>query len=185
MLLRFRNINNRRASQIAKNWHASERTANMYRPLRRGSLFRPFLQNTSGLLKKLGKAEGQQYPFVGTNLGTDRTYLVFRLTMRHRTCVAAYRKNRQRGQLFLFQFPNPPAGIAAPVPVGSAPELSHTRTEPQPSCPACGTNPRGRNAPGSNLPVRHVPTPFPFRNYPTTFVTSGPRFSRTDEFSDL
>jgi hypothetical protein len=31
------------------------------------------------------------------------------------------------------------AGIAALVPVGSAPELSHKRTEPQMSGPACGT----------------------------------------------
>src|SRR5207302_2478313 len=52
-----------------------------------------------------------------------------------------------------------PAGIAALVPVGSAPELSHKRTEPQLSCRACGTYLHGRNAPGNNLPIRHVPTP--------------------------
>src|SRR5258708_25698716 len=51
------------------------------------------------------------------------------------------------------------AGIAALVPVGSAPELSHKRTEPQLSCRACGTYPRGRNAPGNNLPIRHVLEP--------------------------
>src|ERR1700704_4052633 len=45
------------------------------------------------------------------------------------------------------------AGIAAPVPVGSAPELSHKRTEPQLSCPACGTYRHGLNAPGNNSPV--------------------------------
>src|SRR5260370_10893490 len=50
-------------------------------------------------------------------------------------------------------------GIAALVPVGSAPELSHKRTEPQLSCRACGTYPRGRNAPGNNLPIRHAPAP--------------------------
>src|SRR2546426_2970110 len=51
------------------------------------------------------------------------------------------------------------AGSAAPVPVGSAPELSHKRTEPQPSCQACGTYLHGLNAPGNNLPIRHVPAP--------------------------
>src|SRR6266404_8082980 len=52
-----------------------------------------------------------------------------------------------------------PAGIAAPVPVGSAPELSHKRTEPQRSCPACGTYLHGLNALSNNLPIRPVPTP--------------------------
>src|SRR4029453_8105700 len=51
-----------------------------------------------------------------------------------------------------------PAGIAAPVPVGSAPELFHKRTEPQLSCRVCGTYLHGLNAPGNNLPIRHVPT---------------------------
>src|SRR5437660_7373465 len=51
------------------------------------------------------------------------------------------------------------AGIAALVPVGSAPELSHKRTEPRLSCRACGTYLHGLNAPGSNLPIRPVPTP--------------------------
>src|SRR5271157_314249 len=51
------------------------------------------------------------------------------------------------------------AGIAALVPVGSAPELSHKRTEPRLSCRACGTYPHGLNAPGNNLPIRPVPTP--------------------------
>src|SRR5215510_1010401 len=50
------------------------------------------------------------------------------------------------------------AGIAALVPVGSGPELSHTMTEPQLSCRACGTYLHGLNAPGNNLPIRHVPT---------------------------
>src|ERR1700733_2272137 len=51
------------------------------------------------------------------------------------------------------------AGIAALVPVGSAPELSHKRTEPRLSCRACGTYLHGLNAPGNNSPIRHVPTP--------------------------
>src|SRR5947209_18745676 len=51
------------------------------------------------------------------------------------------------------------AGIAALVPVGSAPELSRKSTEPQRSCRACGTYRHGLNAPGSNLPIRHDPTP--------------------------
>src|SRR5580704_11131285 len=51
------------------------------------------------------------------------------------------------------------AGTAALVPVGSAPELSHKRPEPQRSCRACGTYPRGLNAPDNNSPVRHLPTP--------------------------
>src|SRR5260370_38617204 len=50
------------------------------------------------------------------------------------------------------------AGIAAPVPVGSAPEPSHKRTGPQLSCRACGTYLHGLNAPNSNSPNRHVPT---------------------------
>src|ERR1700758_4918248 len=50
-------------------------------------------------------------------------------------------------------------GIAALVPVGSAPELSHKRTEPPLPCRACGTYPHGRNAPGNNLPDLPVPTP--------------------------
>src|SRR6266498_1972670 len=51
------------------------------------------------------------------------------------------------------------AGTAALVPVGSAPELSHKRTEPRLSCRACDTFLHGLNAPGNNLPIRHVPTP--------------------------
>src|SRR6266404_9444021 len=49
------------------------------------------------------------------------------------------------------------AGIAALVPVGSAPALSHRKPGPQRSCRACGTYRHGLNAPGSNLPIRHVP----------------------------
>src|SRR5580692_9822157 len=51
------------------------------------------------------------------------------------------------------------AGIAALVPVGSGPAPSHTTPEPQLSCRACGTYLHGRNAPGSNSSIRHVPTP--------------------------
>src|SRR5580704_1613092 len=51
------------------------------------------------------------------------------------------------------------AGIVARVPVGSAPELSHRRTEPRLSCRACGTYRHGLNVTGNNLPIRRVPTP--------------------------
>src|ERR1700723_696419 len=61
--------------------------------------------------------------------------------------------------IFISAAESAPAGIAAPAPAGSAPALSHKRTGPQRSCPACGTTPRGRNAPGSNLSIRHVPGP--------------------------
>src|SRR2546427_7522467 len=60
---------------------------------------------------------------------------------------------------FISTAESAPAGIAALVPVGSAPELSHKRTEPQLSCRACGTYLHGLNAPGNNLPIRHVPAP--------------------------
>src|SRR5260221_407660 len=50
------------------------------------------------------------------------------------------------------------AGIVAQVPVGSAPELAHKTTGPPRSCRACGTYPRGRNAPNNSSPIRHVPT---------------------------
>src|SRR6185503_6401092 len=66
----------------------------------------------------------------------------------------------QAGDLFfILTAESALAGIAALVPVGSAPELSHKRTEPQLSCRACGTYRHGLNAPGNNLPIRHVPTP--------------------------
>src|SRR6478736_3910565 len=51
------------------------------------------------------------------------------------------------------------AGIGAPVPVGSGPELSHKRTEPQLSCRDCCTYLHGLNAPVNNFPIRHDPTP--------------------------
>src|SRR5215467_1802873 len=51
------------------------------------------------------------------------------------------------------------ARIVALVPVGSAPVPSHKKPEPQRSCPACGTYRHGLNAPGSNSPIRHAPTP--------------------------
>src|ERR1700722_437518 len=51
------------------------------------------------------------------------------------------------------------AGIGAPVPAGSGPKLSRTRSELRPSGRACGTYRRGRNAPDNNLPVRPVPAP--------------------------
>jgi hypothetical protein len=60
---------------------------------------------------------------------------------------------------FISTADSAPAGIAALVPVGSTPEISHKRTEPQPSCRACGTYLRGLNAPGNSLSVRPVPTP--------------------------
>ena len=54
------------------------------------------------------------------------------------------------------------AGIFALVSVGSAPELSHKKTEAQLSHRACGTYLRGLNAlnaPNSNSPIRSVPAP--------------------------
>ncbi len=59
--------------------------------------------------------------------------------MRHRT-------------FFISAAESEPAGIAAPVPAGSAPELSHKRTEPKRSCPACGTYPCGLHLPGPSVP---------------------------------
>src|SRR5438876_7797163 len=53
-----------------------------------------------------------------------------------------------RAIIFILTAESALAGIAALVPVGSAPELSHKRTEPQLSCRACGTYLHGLNAPG-------------------------------------
>src|SRR6266513_2329826 len=66
---------------------------------------------------------------------------------------------RKYSNVFISTAESALAGIAALVPVGSATELSHKRTEPQLSCQACGTYLHGLNAPGNNLPIRHVPTP--------------------------
>src|SRR5277367_3663164 len=93
-----------------------------------------------------------------------------RLLFTHRTVAHRYLSYSRWGDgkstaaPFLFQFfistaESVPAGIAAPVPVGSGPELSHKRTEPRLSCRACGTYLHGLNAQGNNLPVRPVPTP--------------------------
>ena len=60
--------------------------------------------------------------------------------------------------LFISTAESALAGIAAPVPVGSAPVLSRKTPEPQLFCRACGTYPRGLNAPGNAWPIRHVPT---------------------------
>src|SRR5260370_23373002 len=60
---------------------------------------------------------------------------------------------------FISTAESAPAGIAALVPVGSSPAPSHKTPEPRLSCRACGTYPHGLNAPGNNLPIRHVPTP--------------------------
>src|SRR5438132_1804093 len=60
---------------------------------------------------------------------------------------------------FISAAESAPAGIAALVPVGSGPELSHKSTGPRRSCPACGTYRHELNAPGSNLPIRHVLRP--------------------------
>src|SRR5439155_1592351 len=68
-------------------------------------------------------------------------------------------ENRQLLHFFISTAESALAGIAVLVPVGSAPELSHKRTEPQLSCRACGTYLHGLNAPGNNLPICHVPTP--------------------------
>src|SRR5271157_6351036 len=61
--------------------------------------------------------------------------------------------------IFISAAESAPAEIAAPVPVGSVKKLSHKRTGPQRSCPACGTYLRGLNAPGNNLLIRHAPKP--------------------------
>src|SRR5262249_23053379 len=68
-------------------------------------------------------------------------------------------ENRQLLHFFISTAESALAGIAALVPVGSAPELSHKRSEPQLSCRACGTYLHGLNAPGNNVPIHHVPTP--------------------------
>src|SRR5258708_35175227 len=80
------------------------------------------------------------------------------LRYRHQIVVRET-ENRQLLHFFISTAESALAGIAALVPVGSAPELSHKRTEPQLSFRACGTYLHGRNAPGNNLPIRHVPTP--------------------------
>src|SRR5213080_691242 len=64
-----------------------------------------------------------------------------------------------RAIIFISAAESAPAGSAVPVPVGSASAPSHKRTEPQQSCRACGTYLHRLNAPGNNLPVRHVPVP--------------------------
>src|SRR6266851_4644270 len=61
--------------------------------------------------------------------------------------------------LFISTAESALVGIAAPVPVGSGPELSHRRTELQLSCLACGTYQHGLNALDNNSPIRHVPVP--------------------------
>src|SRR5580704_12503842 len=68
-------------------------------------------------------------------------------------------ENRQLLHFFILTAESALAGIAGLVPVGSAPELYHKRTEPQLSCRACSTYLHGLNTPGNNLPIRHVPTP--------------------------
>src|SRR5664279_2623235 len=73
--------------------------------------------------------------------------------------VVGETENRQLLYFFISTGESAPAGTAALLPVGSAPELSHKTTESQLSCRACGTYLRGLNAPSSNLPIRHVPTP--------------------------
>src|SRR5215468_12707450 len=60
--------------------------------------------------------------------------------------------------IFISAAESVPAGTAVPVPVGSGPGLSHKRTGPRLSCPACGTTLHELNAPGNNLPVRPAPT---------------------------
>src|SRR5712691_6851594 len=57
------------------------------------------------------------------------------------------------------------AGIAALVPVGSAPELSHKRTEPQLSCRACGTYLHGET--GGRPDVRQSPLVEKLGNVPS------------------
>src|ERR1700685_555613 len=68
-------------------------------------------------------------------------------------------ENRQLLHTLISTAESALAGIAALAPVGSAPAPSHKTPEPQRSCPACGAYRHGRNAPGNNWPIRHVPTP--------------------------
>jgi len=68
-------------------------------------------------------------------------------------------RNSTSRDVFISTAESAPAGIAALVPVGSAPELSHKRTAPRRSFRACGIYRHALNAPGNNLPVRHVPAP--------------------------
>ena len=57
-------------------------------------------------------------------------------------------ENRQPLHVFISAAESALAGIAALVPVGSAPAPSHKKPEPQRSCPACGTYRHGLNALG-------------------------------------
>jgi hypothetical protein len=71
--------------------------------------------------------------------------------------VVALRKDRQKRRTTLTSIHRAASrGIAALVPVGSAPAPSHKTPEPQRSCRACGTYLHGRNAPGNNWPSRLV-----------------------------
>src|ERR1700752_2184109 len=91
-------------------------------------------------------------------------FLFTHRTVAHRSLsYSRWGEGKSTAAPFLFQFfistaESAPGGIAAPVPVGSVPELFHKRIEPRLSCRACGTYRHGLNAPGNNLPVRHVPT---------------------------
>src|SRR5690349_18705022 len=67
-------------------------------------------------------------------------------------------ENRQPLQFFISAAKSALTKIAALVPVGSVPELSRKRTEPQRSSRACGTYRHALNAPGSNSPIRDAPT---------------------------
>src|SRR5260370_22517609 len=78
------------------------------------------------------------------------------LRYRHQIVVRET-ENRQLLHFFISTAESALAGIAALVPVGSAPELSHKRTEPQLSFRACGTYLHGRNALATNLQIRQLP----------------------------
>jgi len=85
---------------------------------------------------------------------TTRKELELAQPERSRVDVCQYPHIASQESSLISAAESAPAGIAALVPVGSAPELSHKPPEPQRSCRAGGTDPPGLNAPGNNLPIR-------------------------------
>jgi hypothetical protein len=76
------------------------------------------------------------------NVSPRKHFLAGRLPRLHHI-VERETENRQLFHFFISAAESALAGIAALVPVGSAPELSRKRTAPQLSCRACGTYRRG------------------------------------------
>jgi len=79
-------------------------------------------------------------------------------SLHSRTAGLEFDNSYEKFCFFISTAGSAPAGIDALVPVGSGPELSHTRTEPPLSCRACGTYLRGLNAPDNNPPRPISPT---------------------------